>query len=590
LGRPKPTFILFYWFPGIRWLTSFGFPYKFSKFTNISYYCIILIDSKQMKRALITALILYLLLTGYISYALPSISISNTLMFNSNVIMPSDTIPVVVHVIHTGTPIGSPDNPPDSLINELLNQMNAAFQLDGPLYGGADIGFAFQLATRSPTCTTSTGINRIDGSGIPLYATGGITGDTNFNPNSAYEVPVKGLSRWPNTDYLNIWIVNTIDNNPFWPGGYAYFPEYNGARIDGIVLRASVVNGTNKTIIHELGHYFSLYHTFGYAWDECMPDTNCLINGDLICDTENCINEYDCSSITNICTSEEWIVVDPEHEYTVLNNYMGYTDCQWMFTEDQKTRMQYALNTFRPGLLSSLALDNTELMTPSQACIPSSVNGLSAFYGIERVDVGSLNVYSNTSLADGAFYVDRTCNQQVEVEAGDSIPIRITPSYLNWSQVRLFIDYNNDGTFAQSGESILSSEGWIIEDTIVVPLSQITMCVPLRLRVVVDHWDAPQPTACLLTGNMADGVGQIEDYSLIIRPRHIESVSSGGWTTPGIWSCNCIPGASDEVTIKSGHTVTITPAMGSIQCADVHLQPNALLQMDGVMHVAGGCN
>jgi hypothetical protein len=158
------------------------------------------------------------------------------------------------------------------------------------------------------------------------------------------------------------------------------------------------------------------------------------------------------------------------------------------------------------------------------------------------------------------------------------------------AQVKVYIDYNNNGTFNQSGESIVYSEGWIIADTIVIPLSQVSMCFPLRLRVVVDHPAAPPPTPCLLTGTVAEGVGQIEDYSVIIRPRQVESVSSGGWTTLGIWSCNCIPGASDDVTIKSGNTITITPVMGSIQCADVHLQPTALLQMNGVMHVAGGCN
>lgn len=538
-----------------------------------------------MKRALIHTLLLFKGMMICIPVALPLSSISTMPL-----VMPTDTIPVVVHVIHTGTSIGSPDNPPDSLINALLMQMNAAFQLNGPLYGGADIGYAFQLANRSPDCTIAGGINRIDGSVIPLYATGGITGDTNFYPNSAYEIPVKGLSRWPNTDYLNIWIVNTIDGNPFFPGGYAYFPEYNGALIDGIVLRASVVNGTNKTIIHELGHYFYLYHTFGNAWSECITEADCMFDGDLICDTENCMYAFECSSAINPCTSEEYIIVDPEHDYTVLNNYMGYTDCQWMFTEDQKTRMQYALNTFRPGLLSSMALDNAAPMTPSQACTPTAVNGLSPYYGIERVEVGSLDVYSNTSQGDAAFYIDRTCNQQVEVTAGDNAPIQITCSYQNPSQVKVFLDFNNDGVFTLPGELLLSDFGGIVMGTITIPLSPITMCVPLRLRVVVDHPAAPSPTSCLLTGTMAEGVGQIEDYSMIIRPRHVESISSGGWTTPGIWSCNCIPGAGDDVTIKSGNTVTITPAMGSIQCADVHLQPTALLQMNGVMYVAGGCN
>ena len=83
----------------------------------------------------------------------------------------------------------------------------------------------FQLAVRSPSCVTTTGINRVDGSIIPNYASGGIT--NNGFAGSADEVAVKNLSRWPNTDYINIWIVNKINGNPNIPGGYTYFPELN---------------------------------------------------------------------------------------------------------------------------------------------------------------------------------------------------------------------------------------------------------------------------------------------------------------------------------------------------------------------------
>jgi hypothetical protein len=293
---------------------------------------------------------------------------------------PPDTIPVVIHVLHTGTPVGAPDNPEDSLIFELLGLMNAAFQKDGPFYGGADINLAFKLAGRSPECLTTTGLNRVDASTIPNYTTGGITYDTVFFPNSAYEVPVKGLSLWPNTDYLNIWIVNMTDGSPYFPGGYAYFPEHNSALIDGLVLQASVVNGTNKTVINELGHYLALDHTFGFAWEDCIEEIDCAIEGDLICDTENCVYLTDCGTSCNPCTEAPWVIVDAEFDYTVLNNYMGYTDCAWMFTEGQKAKIIGSLHSFRPGLLSSGALNGSADASLAEACIPSAVNGLSPFY------------------------------------------------------------------------------------------------------------------------------------------------------------------------------------------------------------------
>ena len=502
----------------------------------------------------------------------------------------TDTIPVVVHIIHTGTPIGSPDNPSDTQIEALLNQMNNAFQKNGPDYGGADIDIAFQLATRSPECTLSSGIIRIDGSSVPDYSSGGITTDTMVFPNSAHELQVKALSRWPNTDFLNIWVVNTIDGNPNFPGGYAFFPEYNSALTDGIVLRSSVVNGTNKTIIHELGHYFYLYHTFGFAWGNCLPETNCVLDGDIICDTENCNYQFECSTDINPCTGEEWIIVDEEHQYTVLNNYMGYTDCQWMFTEGQKTRILFALNTFRPGLLTSHGLVTSAPPDILPACNPVAQNGLSPYYGIERVEIGTLEVYSNTSSADGNFYIDRSCNQNVSAAAGDSLPIKITCSYQNYSQVKVFLDLNNDGVFTMPQELMTSANGGILEDTVVIPTDGTELCIPLRLRIVVDHPSAPPPTACMLVGTIADGVGQIEDYGLIIQPRQVESIQSGDWDNPLTWSCNCVPGSIDFVYIKAGDTISITPQMAIAACADIHLEPGAILDLDGEMIVTGGCD
>jgi glucose/arabinose dehydrogenase len=38
----------------------------------------------------------------------------------------------------------------------------------------------------------------------------------------------------------------------------------------------------------------------------------------------------------------------------------------------------------------------------------------------------------------------------------------------------------------------------------------------------------------------------------------IESIGSGNWNNTSIWSCGCVPSASDEVIIQSGHNVTLT--------------------------------
>ena len=480
-------------------------------------------------------------------------------------------LPVVVHVIHTGTPVGSPDNPTDSTIAAMINNLNKTWRKNGTLYGGADMKIQFQLAKRSPSCQSSTGIVRVNGSVVPNYISGGIT---NYNnPASADEIAVKNLSRWPNTDYINIWIVNKINGNSNVPGGYTYFPELNSARTDGLVLNASVVDGTNKTIAHEMGHFFYLYHTFADGANEttCAANADCITQGDLICDTEPCLLQTICTNNNNTCTGTIYLVTDVAHNYTVLNNYMGYTDCQWMFTDGQKVRARSALFTYRSSLISSQALTLPTGVTTTAACIPTAAFGTSPFYGVQKVDFNTLHVYSNTSAADNIFYVDRTCNQLTMLMKGQSYLLTVTGSYLNPHNLKAFIDFNNDGDFNDAGENILNDLNGTSTVNVTIPTIGVQVFTPLRMRIVADNPNGAVANACQLFGTASEGAGQIEDYGLIIIPRKIYSVASGGWNIPATWSCNCVPQNDDEVNIKTSHTISITTAMGTQQCGKLIL-------------------
>lgn len=483
------------------------------------------------------------------------------------------TLPVVVHVIHSGSIIGATDNPDDSLIYAMIDGLNKAWRKSGLLYGGVDMKIQFQLAKRSPSCNSTSGINRVDGSSIPGYVSGGIT---NFNiPGSVTEEHVKRLSRWPNTDYINIWIVNKINGSGVAPGGYAYFPEYNSAITDGLVLLAGVVNGTNKTITHEMGHYFSLFHSF---YDDslqttCAVNNICALQGDRICDTEPCLLQYDCTNATNSCTGNAYLVTDTPNVYTVLNNYMGYTDCQWMFTSGQKNRVRDALLAFRYGLISSGALSGPSPATPAVACIPTAAHGHSPYYGVQQLDFNTLHIYSNTSGADSSIYFDRTCNQSVTVTKGQTYPITVTGSYLNPHRIKVFIDYNNNGSFTDPGELVLSGYNSVVTATVTIPLTSFPTRTPLRMRVVADNPALPEPGACTINGTATEGAGQAEDYAVVVLPRQIYSVNSGLWNFPATWSCNCIPANDDEVVIKATHLVTLSNAVA--RCGKLSLEPGS---------------
>lgn len=62
----------------------------------------------------------------------------------------------------------------------------------------------------------------------------------------------------------------------------------------------------------------------------------------------------------------------------------------------------------------------------------------------------------------------------------------------------------------------------------------------------------------------------------------IVSISSGNWTNPVIWSCNCVPKSSDNVLIKTGHTIKVTLEMGPQGCRNLNVEKGGIFEMTGV--------
>ncbi|MDZ4824348.1 MAG: M43 family zinc metalloprotease [Flavobacteriales bacterium] len=264
-------------------------------------------------------------------------------------------IPVVVHIVHEGEAVGTGSNISDDQIFSAITALNEDFRHMAGTNGdgaGVDIGIEFCLAQRDPDGQPATGIVRVDGSVIPLYADQGIeaTGGT-----GAVEEDVKELSTWPRQEYMNIWIVNEIEDNNALGGiqGYAYFPINNP--IDGIVVlhnafgtvgNLKLNTDMNRTLTHEAGHFFGLYHTF-HLTDDCDPELNCSTAGDKVCDTP--VTPLNGSCNNPQCSDTQQV-----------ENYMDYTPetCKNMFGEGQKVRMRTTLENDRAGLLTSLGCES----------------------------------------------------------------------------------------------------------------------------------------------------------------------------------------------------------------------------------------
>jgi len=249
-------------------------------------------------------------------------------------------IPVVVHVIHIGESIGTGTNISDLQIQQAITGLNNRFRnVNG---NGVDVELEFCLASIDPNGNATSGINWVNGTSISNYQTNGIT--PTGNPCvGGLETAVKDLSRWPTSDYYNIWVVSEICNGSF--VGYASYPV--GGLYDGLVIVSTSMTSNSGTLPHEMGHGFFLYHTFNGDGGNvnCPLDNDCSVDGDHVCDTPP-HKQGDCG-LTNPCTS---LGVWDNSRY----NYMAYCPLVNRFTQGQKDRIRAtAIIAPRAGLLTS---------------------------------------------------------------------------------------------------------------------------------------------------------------------------------------------------------------------------------------------
>lgn len=314
------------------------------------------------------------------------------------------TLPVVVHILHHGEAVGVENNLSDAQIQGAIDALNADFKGE---HGGVDIDIEFELAARDPEGNPSTGILRVDATDlIPEYAEDGMVTDDNLHPSS--ENNLKSLSYWPKEDYINLWVVSSL-NGGMSPLGFAYLPPVNGF-YDGVVLHRRVFGigeeydllnnyDLNKSLTHELGHYLGLYHTFRLTSD-CDPESNCGAQGDQVCDTPPTTGSAGCSAMN--C---------PE---TMVENYMDYAydQCVNSFTEGQRSRMRNALLGYRESLLDSQGL----VPVVAQDAGVASIQGLAPIgcNATHNIDV-SLQNFGTETLTEAAI--------QFSLDEGDALTV-----------------------------------------------------------------------------------------------------------------------------------------------------------------------
>ncbi|MEO6903078.1 MAG: T9SS type A sorting domain-containing protein [Bacteroidia bacterium] len=283
----------------------------------------------------------------------------------------SYTIPIIIHIIHRGSVIGTGANISNAQAISQVAILNAD-------YGGTntdiaklpaifstvkagDTGIRFCLAKTDPNgnVLAEPGIDRINGEVKNWEDTDTLSQDDLIN---YFQETIKPNTIWNAKKYLNVWISDMSTSHLL---GYASFPSgtpnsgLNGveyALSSGVVINqrawgnigtVSIPYDRGRTATHEIGHWLGLRHIWGD--DSCGTD---YCNDTPPQETYNFgspIHPHNIGACTGDTTGEMFM------------NYMDYVNDSVMivFSADQRARMQATMANgyYRKGLKDSHLCD-----------------------------------------------------------------------------------------------------------------------------------------------------------------------------------------------------------------------------------------
>lgn len=202
------------------------------------------------------------------------------------------------------------------------------------------------------------------------------------------------------------------------------------------------------------------------------------------------------------------------------------------------------VTTSKPSAAPSCSL------TPA-FCNPS-FNGHQAFFqlGISRVIFGTIDNSTGVPGNGDPTLHDFTCTKQTTITAGVPESITVNNNTHNQEDVKVYIDYNNDGDFNDPGELAFSSDKKISHTgSITAPLTATTNTV-LRMRVLSDFFDNGVSSPC---ENI--DFGQVEEYGVTV----LVPVITGTTSSQAVFDTATIdPFPGLVLTVQSGNNVTGT--------------------------------
>ena len=198
--------------------------------------------------------------------------------------------------------------------------------------------------------------------------------DAGANAPSEFKSTIISNANYNTTQYLNVYT-----NDAGGALGYATLPAgAAGSASDGVVMDYGTIGGRDngygnynqgRTLVHEVGHYLGLEHTF-YPNGSCdLP--NDYTHGDLIADTPAQQDPDGGSAPSSSCGSP-----------SAIENFMNYSidDAMFTFSEEQTNRMICSLQNYRSAAYELVsdgptAVTVTATGTTSPIVVPDLVAG-----------------------------------------------------------------------------------------------------------------------------------------------------------------------------------------------------------------------